>query len=245
MGVGFFYERNFGGFAQLTYDSELLPLKTTLSLVTKKSGTELYSHIRFQPTPNFVANYYGDAEKQRIDANWRVYPGLNLIAQGNSKAKSYNLGVRVAIHNDYLSLTALAALDHQQNLQWQLNTQIGGFKFAYNHNQNQSNLEINSQLLNSNDLEIQCAAFVRYQTFVGKKEQRFTVWGASIHSQAQVTPNRYQWNVDLAYGTSNDDQGWIANGTFALRPDLYLKLGYQEISPISDETKINLQLSSN
>ena len=246
MGVGFVYENALVGFTQLTYDSDILPIKATISLLAQESGIDFHTHIRFQPTPNFVANYYSDAEKQKFDVNWGVYPGLTLVARGNSKAKYYSAGVKVAIHNNYFSLSATAALDHEQNLQWQLNSQIGGLQFAYNGNQNKSNLELSSQLLDSENFGIQCSAFVKYQTVSGKKEQQeFIVWGAKIHSQTKVSPNQDQWNFELGYGTSSEDNGWIANGTIALQPDLFLKLGYQEISAVSDETKIKLQLSSN
>ncbi|NJO97649.1 MAG: hypothetical protein HC764_17985 [Pleurocapsa sp. CRU_1_2] len=212
--------------------------------MAKESGIDFYSHIRFQPTPNFVANYYLDAEKQKFDLNWSVYNGLTVIVTGNSKTKSYSTGVKIAIDNNYLSLHATAALDNEQNLRLQLNSQIGRLKFTYSSNQYQSNLELRGQLLNLDNLGLQCSAFVKYQTS-GKKQQEFMVWGANIHSQAQVSPNKHQWEFELGYGTSSDDQGWMANSTIALQPNLFLKLGYQEVSAVSDETKIKLQLSSN
>jgi hypothetical protein len=246
MGVGFVYENSLIGFTQLTYDSNILPIKTTVSLLAKESGMDFHTHVRFQPTPNFVANYYSDTEKQKFDVNWGVYPGLTLIARGNSKAKSYKAGIQVSIQNNYLSLSATAALDNQQNLQWRLNSQIGRLKFAYSSNQYQSNLELDGQLFDAENLGFQCSAFVKYQTLAGKKEQKeFMVWGASIHSPTQVSQNHYQWKLDLGYGTGSEGNGWIANGTLALQPDLFLKLGYQEVSAVSDETKIKLQLSSN
>jgi hypothetical protein len=244
MGVGFVYENTLAGFTQLTYDSDILPIKTTISLLAKESGIDFYSHIRFQPAPNFVANYYSDAEKHKFDVNWSVYPGLTLIAKGNSKAKSYSTGIKIALHNNYLSLSATAALDNEQNLQLQLNSQIGRLKLAYTSNEHQSNFELRGQLFDSDNLGIQCSAFVKYQT-LGKKPQEFMVWGANIHSQAQVSLNQHQWEFELGYGTSSDDQGWMANGSIALQPNLFLKLGYQEVSAVSDETKIKLQLSSN
>ncbi|NJK54591.1 MAG: hypothetical protein HC939_00805 [Pleurocapsa sp. SU_5_0] len=244
MGVGFVHENTLAGFSQLTYDSDILPIKATISLLAKESGIDFYSHIRFQPTPNFVANYYLDAEKQKFDLNWSVYNGLTVIVTGNSKTKSYSTGVKIAIDNNYLSLHATAALDNEQNLRLQLNSQIGRLKFTYSSNQYQSNLELRGQLLNLDNLGLQCSAFVKYQTS-GKKQQEFMVWGANIHSQAQVSPNKHQWEFELGYGTSSDDQGWMANSTIALQPNLFLKLGYQEVSAVSDETKIKLQLSSN
>jgi hypothetical protein len=246
MGVGFVYENTLVGFTQLTYDSDILPVKATISLLAQESGIDFHTHIRFKPTPNFVANYYSDAEKQKFDVNWSVYRGLTLFTRGNTKAKYYSAGVKVAIQNNFFSLSATAALDHEQNLQWQLNSQIAGLQFSYSGNQKKSNLELSSQLLESDNLGIQCSAFVKYQTVLGKKEQQeFIVWGAKIHSQTKVSPKRHQWNFEVGYGTSSEGNGWIANGAVALQPDLFLKLGYQEISAVSDETKIKLQLSSN
>lgn len=166
------------------------------------------------------------------------------MSRGTAKTKSYSTGVKIAIDNNYLSLHATAALDNEQNLRLQLNSQIGRLKFTYSSNQYQSNLELRGQLLNLDNLGLQCSAFVKYQTS-GKKQQEFMVWGANIHSQAQVSPNKHQWEFELGYGTSSDDQGWMANSTIALQPNLFLKLGYQEVSAVSDETKIKLQLSSN
>ena len=249
MGVGFVYENIFTGFTQLTYKSDVLPIKTTVSVLAKESAIDFHSHIQFKPAPNFVANYYGDygdAEYHKIDADWNVYPGLNLIAKGNSKQKSYSTGVKLALRNNYFSVTATAALDQEQNLQWKLNSQIGRFKFVHSSDRDKSNSELSNELLNSTKLGFQCSAFVKYQTRQTKKaQQEFTVWGGKIHSQAKVGNNRHQWQFSVGYGTSNYGAGWIANGTVALKPDLFLKLNYQEISAVSDETKIKLQLSSN
>ncbi|MFM2311040.1 MAG: hypothetical protein RLZZ04_316 [Cyanobacteriota bacterium] len=246
MGVGLVYEHTLVGFTQVSYNSDILPIKTTISLLAKESGVNIHSHIRLQPAPNFVANFYSDAQRQKFDANWGIYPGLTLIAKANSRTKSYSTGIRVAVHNDFLSLSATAALDNQQNLQWQLNSQIGPLKFSHSSNQYQSNSELSSQLFHDNDLDLQCSAFVRHQTVLGNKEQReFMVLGARIHSQTQISQNQYQWDFDLGYGSSSHGNGLIANAQIALQPDLFLKLGYQEIAPMSDDTKIKLQLSSN
>lgn len=246
MGVGLVYEHTLIGFTQVTYDSHILPLKTTISLLAKESEVNIHSHIRLQPAPNFVANFYSDAEKQKFDVNWGIYPGLTLIARSNSKTKSFSTGIKVAVHNDFMSLSATAALDNQQNLQWQLNSQIGPLKFAHSSNQYQSNSELSSQMFQDSDLDLQCSAFVKHQTVSGNKEQReFMVLGARIHSQTQISQNQYQWDFDLGYGSGSHGSGLIANVQIALQPDLFLKLGYQEIAPMSDDTKIKLQLSSN
>ena len=242
MGVGFIYEDIFAGFTQLTYDSDILPITTTLSLITKESAIDLHSHVRFQPSKSFVANYYHDGEHQKFDANLGIYPGLNLIAKGNSKQKNYSMGIKVAVQNNLFSLTATAALDRERNLQWQLNSQIGRFKFVHGNDTSKTNSELSNQPVDFSSLGFQCSAFVKYQTKV--KQGEFVVWGGKFNSQAKVSQDRHLWSFDLGYGTGSQGKGWIANSSVALKPSLFLKLNYQEVSAVSDETKIKLELSS-
>jgi len=245
MGVGFVYEDIFAGFTQLTYKSQILPVTTTVSLIAKDSNTDLHSHVRFQPSKSFVANYHHDSKAQKFDANYQIHPGFTLIARGNTKQKDYNAGIKIAVQNNYFSLTATAALDRQRNLQWQLNSQIGRFKFVHKSNKNKTNSELTNQLIDSDRFGFQCSTFVKYQTRLAKQEQQqFTVWGGKLASKTKIGRNRHQWSLDLGYGISEPGQGWIANGSVALQPDLFFKLNYQEISAVSDETKIKLELSS-
>jgi|GEM_PF-2537713 len=245
MGVGFVYEDLFAGFTQLTYDSSILPITTTLSLIAKESATDLRSHVRFEPSKSFVANYYHDGEQQKFDANLRIYPGLTLVARGNTKQRNYSTGIKVAVQNNLFSLTASAALDRERNLQWKLNSQIGRFKFVHSSEKAKTNTELSNQLVDLTGFGFQCSAFVKYQTRQVKQgEQEFVVWGGKLSSQAKVSPNLHQWNFDLGYGIGSEGRGWIANTSVALKPSLLLKLNYQEISTVSDETKVKLELSS-
>ena len=245
MGVGFVYEETFAGFAQLTYDSDLLPIATTLSLISQDDQTDLHSHIRFQPSSNFTVNYHHDGETQKFDANLGVYPGLTLIAKGNSKQDNYSTGIKVAVQNNYFSLTATAALDRERNLQWSFNSQIGSLKLVHSSSQDKTDTELSNQLLSSEGLGFQCSAFVKYQSRQVKQQgQEFTVWGGRVNSPQQIAHNRHQWNLDLGYGTSPHGGGWIAKGSVALKSDLFLDINYQEISAVSDETKFKLELGS-
>ena len=246
MGVGFVYEDNLASFTQLIYMSDILPIKTTFSLLAKGSQIDLHSHLNFKPAPNFELNYYNDVENHNFDVNWRVASGLTLIARGNSQHKSYSSGFKVVVQNNYLSLSAMAALDNNYKLQWKLNSQIGSFKFAYSNNRQISSSELNTNLINSENLGFQCSAFIKYQTSeVKKNQQEFIVWGGKIHSATIANSNQHHWTVDLGYGSGDHGKGLVVNGSVALKPDLFLKLNYQEIYTVSDETQIKLQLCSN
>ncbi len=245
MGVGFIYEDNFAGFTQLTYDSDILPIKTTFSLLAKKSTVDLHSHVRFQPASNFVFNYYNDEENQKFDLNWGVASELTLIAKGNTQTESYITGMELAVQSDFLSLSASAAFDHNHDLQWKLNSQIGGFKLAYSSDQKKSSSELNTDLINAENLGFKCSAFIKYQTRLKKNEQEeFVVWGGKLQSAKKISPNKHFWTIDLGYGSGIHGDGLILNSSVALKPNLSIKLDYQEISEVSNEEKIKLQLSS-
>ena len=247
MGVGFIYENNLTGFTQLTYDSDILPVKTTFSLLAKESEVNLHSHVLFQPTQNFKFNYYHDEEKQKFDLNWGIAPELTLLGKGNSKSESYSAGIKLAVRNDFLSFSATAELDNDRNLQWKFNSQIGGFKLVYSSDRRKSSTELNTDLFASKPLDLRCSSFVRYQSKLAKAREEFdefVVWGGRVNSIGRTAQNKDLWSFDLGYGSGIHGQGLIANGSVALQPNLFLKLNYQTISPKSDDTKVKLQLSS-
>ncbi|MEL6500178.1 MAG: hypothetical protein AAFQ23_02075 [Cyanobacteria bacterium J06623_1] len=249
MGVGFVYEDvedAFTGFTQLTYDSDILPIKTTLSLYARESAADLHSHVQFKPAQNFTLNYYSDTEQHQFDADWGIYPGLTFLAKGNTKNNSYSTGIKVAVQNNYFSLSATATLDHQRSLQWKVHSQFAGFKFVHSSNQQHSDSELSNKLVGFDSMGFECSAFVKYQTRQKKQEQQdFLVWGGKLQSKTKVSQKNHLWNLNLGYGTGSHGRGLIIKGSVALQSELLLKLDYQEVSAVSDETKIKLQLSSN
>lgn len=245
MGVGFVYEDLLVGFTQLTYGGDRFPLRTTVSLLAKESGLDLYSHVRFRPAANFTLNYYHDEETQKFDLNWGMISGFTFTAKGNSKNDSLSTGIKVAIHSDYFALSAKAALDNQQNLYWKVDSRIGSLQFIHSIEQQKSNSELNVNLLNSQPLGIKCSAYVKYETReVKQNQENFTVWGGRLNSWEKIGKNKPRWTLDLGYGYGAQGQGAIASSSLALKPNMLLKLTYQEISRVSDDTKIKLQLSS-
>ena len=245
MGVGLAFENSLVGFSQLTYQSERFPIRTTVSVLTGKSGLEVQSSLRFQPAGNFVLNYYNDKEKQKFDLDWGVIPGLTLTARGNSQEKSLTTGVKIAVHNEYLSLSAKAELDNYQNRQWDFNAQIGRFQLIYGKNLEKVNSELNVNVIKFESSGFQCSAFVKYESQeIKKRDEYLTVWGGRLHSGEKIGNNQYRWAFDLGYGLGSQGKGMIASASAALQPNLSLKLTYQQVSTVSDDTDIKLQLNS-
>jgi hypothetical protein len=245
IGAGFIYDNLLLGFTQFIYDSNLLPIRTTFSLLAKDSQINLHSHVHFEPAPNFVVDYYYDEEKQKFDFNWDIFSGLTLLAKGNSKNKSYSTGIEVALRNDYLSVSATAAFDLDRNLQWKLNSQIGRFKFTYSNNNRKTISELNTKVVDTSSLGFGCSVFVEYQTReVNKEPEEFIVWGSKLQSTKKVGENKHFWTLNLGYGSGEQGRGLVANSAIAVSSDLFLKLNYHEISAVSDDTEIKLELSS-
>ncbi|MEM8832843.1 MAG: hypothetical protein AAGE96_26445 [Cyanobacteria bacterium P01_G01_bin.19] len=245
MGVGFVYEDFLVGFTQLTYNSDRFPLKTTISLLANESGVDFLSHVRLKPAENLVLNYYHDREKDKFDASWQILSGLTLTADANTKTADFNAGIKVAVKNEYMSISAKAALDRDNNLQWKLKSNIGGFKLVHSSNKKKHTSAIDLSLRESNASGFQCSAFVKYESEANKDKEAFTVWGGKLQSGEKITPTQHLWSFNLGYGSSSYGNGLIASGAVALKPNLFLKLSYQEISATSDDTKIKLQISSN
>ena len=245
MGVGFVYEDLWMGFTQLTYDSSILPLKTTVSLLGEESGIELRSHVRLEPVSNLVLNYYHDRDEDKINANWQLISGLTLIAESDRQQNTLSTGMEVAVKNEYMSFSAKAALDRGNNLQWKVKSRIGNLQFIHESNRQNSKSEIDLDLVESQAMGFKVSAYVDYQTKMVKEEQQeFAVWGSKIESTNKIAPNQHQWSLNLGYGSGTYGKGLIASGILGLKPNLSLKLTYQEVSQNSDETKIKLQLGS-
>ena len=247
MGVGFVYEDYFIGFTQLTYNSPDFPFKSTVSLLAQESGLDFSSHVRFKPAENFVLNYYRDREKNQFDANWNVLSGLTgltLLAGGDLKNDSFSTGIKVAVHNDYMSISAKAILDSDNNFQWNLKSNIGGIKFVYGNTKEKNTSQIDLSLIESDTFNFRCSAFIKYENAAEHNEDKFLVWGSKIQSSAKITPSQHLWSVNLGYGNSPHGRGLIASGSVGLKPNMFLKLSYQEISATSNDTKIKLQISS-
>ena len=247
VGVGFVYENSLAGFTQLTYDSDILPVTTTVSLLAQDSTLNLHSHVKFQPAPNFAIDYYHDEEKQKFDLNWEVAPNLTLVGEGNSKSESYSAGIKVAMRDDYLSLTTTAELDNQSNLQWKINSQIGGLQLVYSSTQRKRSLELDAKMFDLPELGWQCFNFVEYQSKFKKARdefENFIVWGGKLQSARKTDRNQHFWSWDLGYGSGVHGRGVLINGSVALKSNLFLKLKYQTISATSDDTKVKLELSS-
>ncbi|MEL6439491.1 MAG: hypothetical protein AAFQ80_09590 [Cyanobacteria bacterium J06621_8] len=246
MGVGFIYEDNFAGFTQLVYDSKILPLQTTFSLIAKDAAIGLHSHVLFKPAENFIVNYhYDEQSKQKFDLNWRIASELTLIAEGSTKTDSYSSGFKLEVENKLISLSASAALDNHSHWQWKFNSRIGPFKLTYKSNQRKSSSELKTNLFQADNWGLKCAALVKYQSKIVKEEpQEFVFWGARLDSTKKIRPNQNLWSLELGWGSGITGQGLKVVGSVALKSNLTLKLDYQEVSPVSDESKIKLQLSS-
>ncbi|MGV2831223.1 hypothetical protein [Myxosarcina sp. GI1(2024)] len=243
-GIGFVYEDLLQSFSQFTYQSNFLPLRTTVSLLTGDRGLEVHSHLRFKPSNDFVINYYHEREEQKFDLNWAMLSGLSLTAKGNSLQESLSAGLKVAVKSQFFSLFARAELENNQNWNWRLDSQLGSLRLIHAANRLKSQSEIDLNILDSLPNNFGCSLFFKYETRQsGGERETLTVWGGSLHSKLNLENNEYRWKLDLGYGIGSQGNGAIASTSIGLMPNLSLKLIYEEVSALSDDTNIKLQLA--
>ena len=245
VGLGFVYEEFLLGFSQLTYKPENFPLRTTVSLFQGEEGIEVYSHLKLQPSEEIVLNFYSDDKDQKFDFNWGLVSGLTLTADGNSETESLRAGAKLAYKTELVSFMAKAQLDNNNELQWQVDSQLGDFKLKYTTDALKSKTEVKYDFDTVKDSGFQCSIFFNNQTRLRRKqEDSLAVWGWNIHSTDKVGKNRYRWEFSLGYGFGSEGEGAIASMGTAINSSLSLKLSYEAIALASEETRIKLELSS-
>lgn len=243
VGVGFVYENLLQSFSQLSYQSDLLPLRTTISLLTGENGLEIRSHVRFKPSNDFVVNYYNEPDKQRFDLNWAMLSGFSLTANGNSQQELLSAGLKIAAKNEYFALNAKAELDNNNNWNWRLDSRLGNLQLIIAANRLKTQSEVNLNILESIPVGFECSLFFKYEVRqLQNSQNNLTIWGGSLHSQLKSN-NSYLWKLDFGYGYGSQGNGAIFTTFIKLKPNLSLKLTYEEVSALSDDTNVKLQLA--
>ena len=245
LGMGFVYDEFLLGFTQVSYQPSQIPLQANVSLLSRDQGLELHSHVRFQPADNFVFNFYSEDSEQKFDLNWGIISGLTLTAKGNTEKESLQTGVKFDFNSDHFSLSARAGLDLNENWQWSVNSQFARFQLKYASKPLKTNSEISYAFLSTQDVGFQCSLFFQYETRQLKRSEEYlNVWGGRVKSGKKLGKNKYRWTFDLGYGVGSQGTGIIAATTTAIKPNLFIKLSYQEISVTSDEPKFKLEIGS-
>ncbi len=246
VGLGLVYEDLLLGFSQLTYQPEDFPLRTTVSLLQTEDGLEIFSHLKLQPSETMIFNFYGDDQDQKFDLNWGIASGLTLTADGNSEDDSLRAGAKLAVKNEWLSFLAQAQLDNNNEIQWKFNSRVGQFHLSYATDNLKTNSEVKYNLNDLADNNFQLSFFVKNQNRQRRNgESNLTVWGWDAQSKEKIARNVHLWKFNLGYGMGSEGGGAIASMGLGLNPALSLQLTYEEISLVSNDTRIRFQLSSN
>ena len=246
LGMGFVYDELLLGFSQISFQPNHIPLKTTFSLLSKDEKLELHSHVRFQPADNFVFNFHSQDTEQKFDLNWGIISGLTLTAKGNSEKKYLNAGLKLAFKSEYFSLAASAKLDNSDNLHWDIKSKLGDFQLTHTNKPLKTKSELSYAFLSSQDIGFQCSLFFNYETRQRKRSEEYlNVWGWRFNSGQKLDNNKYRWTFDLGYGFGSQGSGIIASTSTSIKPNVFLKLSYQEISVTSNEPKLKLEIGSN
>jgi hypothetical protein len=245
LGLGFVYEDLPLGYTQLSYQPTNSPLKTSISLIGGDEGLVVNSHVRFQPSGNFVLNFYNKDSEQKFDLNWGLGSSLTLVAKGDTHNDSLNAGVKYSLRGDDFLVSASAGWDTNKDWQWQFDSRFGRLGLIYASDREKINSELNYIVFKPENFGFQCSLFLNYENrLIKSKEEYLTSWGWRLHSGEKLGQNKYRWEFDLGYGIGSQGSGLVASAVTALTPELFLKLGYQNMSLTSDDSSWTFQLTT-
>ncbi len=245
LGLGFVYEDLPLGYTQLSYQPANSPLQTNISLIGGNEGLVVNSHVRFQPSGNFVLNFYNKDSEQKFDLNWGLGSNLTLVAKGDTHNDSLNAGVKYSLRGDNFLVSASAGWDTNKDWQWQFDSRFGRLGLIYASDREKINSELNYIVFKPENFGFQCSLFLNYENrLIKSKEEYLTSWGWRLHSGEKLGKNKYRWEFDLGYGIGSQGSGMVASAVTALTPELFLKLGYQNMSLTSDDSSWIFQLTT-
>lgn len=245
LGLGFVYEDLPLGYTQLSYQPANSPLKTSISLMSGDEGLVVNSHLRFQPSGNFVLNFYNRESEQKFDLNWGLASTLTLVAKGDTNNDSLNAGLKYSWRGDNFLVSASTGWDTNKDWQWQFDSRFERLHLIYASDREKIKSELSYVAFKPENLGFQCSLFLNYENrLIKRKEEYLTTWGWRFHSGEKLGNNKYRWEFDLGYGIGSQGSGLVASAVTALTPELFLKLGYQNMSLTSDDSSWTFQLTS-
>ena len=90
------------------------------------------------------------------------------------------------IKSDHFSFAASAGLDNRDNLQWDINSQLGAFQLEHTNKPFKTNSKLSYAFLSSQDIGFQCSLFFNYETHQRKRSDEYlNVVGLASSTQAK------------------------------------------------------------
>ncbi|MEB3215596.1 MAG: carboxypeptidase-like regulatory domain-containing protein [Nostocales cyanobacterium 94392] len=244
LGAGVIYDQSLMGLAELFYQPGDFPLWVSASalLGTKDKGLEYNADIRFQPSPNFYLNFNSDQFSQKFWANWQAFPGISFRASTNSRDDSFSTGISIYRSQPHFSMFASADIDTQNNLRWNLASRWKKLQFTYRGNEISTNSQL-SYNLSGKSLYYGHSLLLGHETRnYNNREDSLSSLTWRYRSQETFKYGNSIWEFDLGYGLGSQGQGIIVSTSSNSIPGLTLRLRYQEISAISDDTSFRIEL---
>ncbi len=253
VGAGLVQDGSLQTLSEVFYLPEGVPLQAAMSaMVNLQTGqAQIDANVRYQPARNLRLSFDSDRFSQRFQADWRLSPGLALLARGNTRARTLSVGMQTSYRTSSWSGSASAAVDTRQRIRWNLNTQTQRLRFAHQGNEISTYSDLVYRLSNKSQ-RIAGAGHTLALTHETRTHDLETValgggWAVIAqwrYQSPQRVDGQSKWRYALGYGIGSRRSGPVVSAATAIGQGLDLQVRYQGVSAFSDRDSFQISLVS-
>ncbi|HEC83962.1 MAG: carboxypeptidase regulatory-like domain-containing protein [Candidatus Parabeggiatoa sp. nov. 1] len=233
--------------AEMYYQPAKLPFGLSFSALMEENNKIRHNaNASLRLFNKLNLNFSSDPLSERFYLNWNLLPGFSLRARSDSRThlKSGGFTYSKSINKFFASLSA--EMDTEEQMRgyftgywdkWHLNYQKDDMndaaKLSYNLSGNPRSDLGHSLVLTHKSSKI------------GNRTNELKGIAWHYESPAKARDGRNLWRVDLGYANGTHGNGFIGTLTTTIIPGVDIRLRYQDISIVSNETSFLLEFSTN
>jgi hypothetical protein len=250
LGAGMVYDQNPLGLTEMFYQPANIPLRVrAVALIgtEKDGGIDYNANVDFEPTSSLRFNFNSDELSQRVNANWRILPGVSVNSSWNSKDDAIAGGISLGRNFGGVFTSTSVNVDSNRNLRWNVFSRYRNAELTHRGNEITNNTEFIynfSRQSFSNSLGHSLKVGYDTTNFNQRDEDLITV-GWRYRTGNTEADGFAPWVFELGYGVGSQGDGFIASAATTVIPGLYLTTRYQDVSLTSKESSFSIGLSSN
>ena len=254
LGTGLVVDSSLFALGEFFYQPNNVPLQLGISTLINPEfkDVDYTAYFNYQPTDKFNLNFNGNSSNHNLRLNWRASPSFSLRA-GNNYRDNVTLGFTFR-HNDWLGtgknkqqFSLLTSIDYgdRQSLSQRIDTRFNSLQFSHQGDRDATFSRLSYHLGNNTAHPRGQAIFLGYDTRNSSNSNNVINLGWHYRSEQNSTDGGNLWDLELGYGFNNQGSAPIAALTTRAIAGTTLRLSYQGISPVNDNSRLRIDVFPN
>lgn len=254
VGTGLVVDNSLFALGEFFYQPNNVPLQLGISTLINPELKDFNytAYFNYQPTDKFNLNFNGNSSNHNLRLNWRASPSLSLRA-GNDNRDNITLGLTFR-HNNWLGegknkqqFSLLTSMDYgdRQGLNQRIDTRFNTLQFSHQGDRDATFSRLSYHLSNNAAHSRGQSIFLGYDTRNSSHSNNVINLGWHYRSEQNSTDGGNLWDLELGYGFNNQGSAPIAALTTRAIAGTTLRLSYQGISPVNDNSRLRIDIFPN